>query len=177
MIHRQKHSHATYLVVGLALGVLLGLNLLGVGPHVPLHATATHGQDNFAIATGFVDSGNEAMFFLDFLTGDLKAVVPSRQNGAFLSFFQYNIANDFGGGQTKNPKYRMVTGVVNFLGTRGNVKIGRSIVYIAEEKTGVVAAYGIPWNEPIHQRNQPQTGTFVLLDLQPFRNVPIRDFE
>ena len=177
MIHRQKHSRATYLVVGLGLGVLLGLQFGGVWPHVPVHATATHGEDNFAIATGFMDSGNEAMFFLDFLTGDLKAVVPSRQTGAFLSYYRYNVTNDFGGGQTKNPKYRMVTGMVNFMGTRGNVKIGRSVVYIAEVNSGIVAAYGIPWNEPVHQRNQPQNGTFVLLDRQPFRNVVIRDTE
>ena len=40
---------------------------------MPLHATATHGLDKFAIATGLVDDSVEALYFLDFLTGDMRA--------------------------------------------------------------------------------------------------------
>ena len=177
MIHRRIRSRATYLALGLGLGLLLGLNLRGIWPHTPIHATATHGEENFAVATGFVDEETEAMFFLDFFTGELRASVPSRQNGAFLSFFQHNISNDFDDLQTKNPKYRMVTGVADFIGGRGNTQIARSVVYIAEVTTGTIAVYGIPWNRSAHSANRSQNGNFVLLDKISFRNVEIRDAE
>jgi hypothetical protein len=175
VIHRWKKSRATYLALGLGLGLLVGLNLQGIWPHEPIHATATHGEENFAVATGYVDEENEAMFFLDFFTGELRAAVPNRQNGTFLSFFQHNISKDFEDSQAKNPKYRMVTGAADFMGGRGNTQIARSVVYIAEATSGVIAVYGIPWNRAAHSANRPQNGNFVLLDKISFRNVEIRD--
>ena len=55
-----------------------GLVLSGLWPQTPLHATATDRSDTFAIATGAVDDDTEAVYFLDFLTGDLRAVVLGR---------------------------------------------------------------------------------------------------
>src|SRR4051812_6114177 len=67
------NSKLTWLAVGLMAGVVIGLNASGLWPQVPLHAVATHGQDNFAICTGPLDDEIEAIFVLDFATGDLKA--------------------------------------------------------------------------------------------------------
>ena len=68
---------------GTGLGLVIGLNLEGLWPSVPLHATATHGIDKFAIATGLVDNSVEALYFLDFLTGDMRAAVINPKTGKF----------------------------------------------------------------------------------------------
>ena len=98
--------------MGLVLGLVIGLNLEGFWPSMPLHASATHGIEKFAIATGTVDSGVEALYFLDFLTGDMRAAVINPKTGKFNSFFTRNIAADFSGAG-RNSGYLMVTGAVN----------------------------------------------------------------
>ena len=82
---------------GIVIGLIVGLNVAGLWPSIPLHATATHGLDKFAIATGLVDDSVEALYFLDFLTGDMRAAVINPKTGKFNSFFTRNIAADFGG--------------------------------------------------------------------------------
>ncbi len=81
------HSRPAWLAAGAVLGLVVGLNVSGVWPSIPLHATATQGLDKFAIATGLVDDSVEAVYFLDFLTGDLRAAVINPKNGKFNSFF------------------------------------------------------------------------------------------
>src|SRR6185436_21109169 len=90
-------SRPAYVGLGLVLGLVIGLNLEGLWPSVPLHASGTHGIDKFAIATGLVDNSVEALYFLDFLTGDMRAAVINPKNGKFNAFFTRNIAADFGG--------------------------------------------------------------------------------
>ena len=85
------------LVAGIVIGLVVGLNMAGLWPNIPLHATATHGLDKFAIATGLVDDSVEALYFLDFLTGDMRAAVINPKTGKFNSFYTRNIATDFGG--------------------------------------------------------------------------------
>ena len=74
-------SKAAWLAWGLVIGLIVGISLSGVLPQTPVHAVATHGQDSFAIATGLVQDNTEAIYFLDYLTGDLRAAVLSSQTG------------------------------------------------------------------------------------------------
>ena len=67
--------------VGIVAGLVIGLNIQGLWPSVPLHASATHGLERFAIATGLVDERVEALYFLDYLTGDLRAAVINPKTG------------------------------------------------------------------------------------------------
>ena len=114
---RQERHHESvfqnvalaYLGIGLVVGLIIGLNIEGLWPSVPLHATATHGLDKFAIATGLVDDSVEALYFLDFLTGDMRAAVINPKTGKFNSFFTRNIATDFGGAG-RSSGYLLVTG-------------------------------------------------------------------
>src|SRR5438105_7261154 len=138
-------SRSAYLGFGLVVGLIIGLNLEGLWPSMPLHASATHGIDKFAIATGLVDGSVEALYFLDFLTGDMRAAVINPKTGKFNSFFTRNIAADFGGaGRTTG--YLMVTGSADMPRGTSPYQFARSIVYVADATTGQVAAYTIPWN-------------------------------
>jgi hypothetical protein len=159
---------------GLVLGLIIGLNVQGIWPSVPLHASATHGLDKFAIATGLVDTGVEALYFLDYLTGDMRAAVINPKTGKFTSFFTRNIAADFGGaGRTTG--YLMVTGSADMPRGTSKFQFARSIVYVADATTGQVAAYTIPWNSSAHAAGTPQYGEFQPLDVRQFRTAFVRD--
>lgn len=166
-------NHAAVLVLGLFVGAVVTAAWVGFGQGTTVQASATHGEGNFAIATGFVDDSIEAFYFLDFLTGDLRAAAVSRRNGEFVAFFERNIQQDFSGG-SKNPKYLMVTGMASIPPGRGQ-KIGNCLVYIAEASSGEVAAYALPWNSSLHAKGQAQRGEFLPLAKGSFRTTFVRD--
>lgn len=167
-------NHAAMMVLGLFAGAVVTGAWVGFGQGTQVQATATHGEGNFAIATGFVDNEVEAFYFLDFLTGDLRSAVVSRRTGEFVAFFERNVQQDFAGG-AKNPKYLMVTGAANIPRGRANTQIGNSLVYIAEASSGEVAAYALPWNSSLSAKGQPQRGEFIPLAKGSFRTTFVRD--
>ncbi len=169
-----SNNRVAWLVGGVFLGLVLGLNIQGLWPNVPLHATATHGLEKFAIATGLVDESVEALYFLDYLTADMRAAVINPKTGKFNSFFTRNIATDFGGaGRTTG--YLMVTGLSDMPRGTANFQYAKSIVYVAEATTGQVAAYTIPWNSSFQAAGRPQFGEFQPLDVRQFRTAFVRD--
>ena len=167
-------NHMAILVVGAALGAALTAGWHGATELPKAHATATHGSDNFAIATGLVDNEIEALYFLDFLTGDLRATIVNRRNAAFSSFFEYNILRDFQG-IGDPPRFLMVTGSADIPQGRAGAQIGKSLIYIAEATTGQVAAYVLQYNSTLHASGAPQTGTFVKVASGSFRSAFVRD--
>ncbi len=167
-------SHAAVLILGMVLGAALAAGWHGV-QHVPeAWATATHGADNFAIATGLVDDDIEGLFFLDFLTGDLRAAVISRRNAEFTGYFQYNVLNDFPA-ITESPRFLMVTGLADLPRGRGATQISKSLVYVAEASSGQVCAYAVPINTTLNASGKNQTGTFIKIAGGSFRDAFIRD--
>jgi hypothetical protein len=171
---RIAHGRSTFLMIGLVLGLVVGLNIQGLWPNVPLHATATEGYESFSIATGLVDNDVEGLYFLDYLTGDLVGAVINPKSGKFNSRFTYNIAQDFAG-TGRNAKYLMVTGMANMPRGRAGFQPASSIVYIADATSGQVAAYIMPWNSSMQASGKPQTGVFQALDMQQFRSTVVRD--
>jgi len=142
-----KNSRLAWLGVGLVVGLVIG----GLWPNTPLHAVTTDRSKTFAMATGPVDEEFEAVYFLDFLTGDLNAVVLGRQGNAFTAFYFYkNVINDLGVDPAKNPSFMMTTGMANVRGMVGTVRPSISAVYVAEVTSGKVAAYAIPWSKNMH---------------------------
>jgi hypothetical protein len=159
------------LVAGLSLGLLVGLSMVAgvlVGtqrsdapqaagiplPEALLNATATHGTDNFAIATGPVDEDVEGIFLLDFLTGDLQCWALNGRTGTWGALYKYKPG--------KTPKFLMVTGMANFRGgTTGQIQPGGSLVYIVDANTGNVAVYGVPVNRQASRVGVPQIGTLI----------------
>jgi len=165
-----NRASATWLGVGLIAGLALG----GFLPNAPLHAVATDHTENFTIATGPVDDELEALFFLDFLTGSLKAAVISTTTGRFTSMYETTVMNDLGVNAAQNPKFLMVTGIAGLRRTGANVNPGHSIVYVAEVTTGRVAAYAVPWTRGQATATSPVRGQLYKLDVLQFRTQAVR---
>jgi hypothetical protein len=173
-MNRLIKTRPASLATGAVLGLVIGLNIQGIWPSVPLHASATHGLEKFAIATGVVDAGVEALYFLDYLTGDLRAAVINPKTGKFNAFFTRNIAADFGGAGVSTG-YLLVTGSADMPRGAANFQYARSIVYVANASTGQVAAYVIPWSSTYQAAGRPQGGEFYFLDVAQFRTAFVRE--
>lgn len=168
MVQWTKFRWPTAMGIGLALGLILS----GLWPHTPLHAVSTDRGETYAIATGPVDNEVEAVYFLDFLTGDLGAVVIGRQPGTWTGFFRTNVSADLGVDPQKNPKFLMVTGMANLRRAGGSrVQPSAAMCYVAEVSSGKVAAYAIPWSPPMYAASQMQNGALVLVAATPFRQT------
>jgi len=168
MFRSVKSSPLVWLAIGLVGGLIVG----GLWPQTPLHAVATDRLDSFAMATGPVDEDAEAVFFLDFLSGDLRAVVLGKQVGKFTAFFAHNVLNDLGVNPANNPRFMMVTGLNNLRRGAAHVAYSRSLVYVAEVTTGKVAAYALPWTPVMHGPAAGGPKPFIPLDVTRFRAAP-----
>jgi hypothetical protein len=166
-------NRLAYLALGIGLGLGVGWFIRPIEPSITVNASATQGMDNFAIATGLIEGGVEGLYFLDYLTGDLKAGVISEKNGKFNALFQRNVAKDFGAVQ--NPKYLLVTGLADIPRGRSYTQLAKSIIYVAEASTGRVAAYAMPWNSSFQSAGKAQQGEIQLLDIGQFRTVIVRE--
>lgn len=164
-------------LVWLVAGILIGVFCGGLVTHAPLHAIATDRQDNFAMATVPVDEDQEAVVFLDFLTGDLKATLFNTVRGPqpFVAvIYSKNILADLGVDATKNPKFLMVGGRLQ-LRPQGSTQYGASCIYVAEVNSGKVGVYSMPYNRQALQTVQPGTpGEFTTVFVGPFRQAVVR---
>jgi hypothetical protein len=161
--------------LGIVLGLAAGLTLGGLWPNTPLHAVATDRLESFAMATGYVDEGVEAVYFLDFLTGDLNAAVigPSQAGGfAVTGLYSTNVLQVLNIDAGKNPKFLMVTGLADLArGGRAGAQTrpARAVVYVAEVTTGQAVAFGILWNPTLHSRGVLDRGVLRPVVKFPFR--------
>jgi hypothetical protein len=150
----------------LALGVafVAGLVFSGLWPNTPLHAVSTDRTDTYAIATGPVDTEIEAVYLLDFLTGDLGAMVLGRQPGKWSGFFKTNVAAELGLDPQKSPKFLMVTGMAGLRRAGGTrQQPSAAVCYVAEISSGKLAAYAIPWSPSMFAAGQMQSGQLVIV--------------
>ena len=172
MFHKIRQNQLIWLAVGLMVGLLIG----SLCPHTPLHATATDRFENFAIATGEVDDGVEAVYVLDFLTGELRAAVLSKQRPVqFNSFYTRNIAADLGVMPGSNPRYLMVTGMADIRRGAARMSPSSAVVYVYEITSGQMAVYAVPWNAERHASGQIFRGEIIPLDKTLFRTAAVRD--
>lgn len=169
-LNRRPQAFVGTLVVGLLAGALLG----DYWPHTPIHAVATHGNQTFAIATGPLDDRMEGVFFLDYLTGDLRGAALNFRTGRFSAFFERNIAADLGLADVRNPQFLMVTGAADFIHPPGQTRQGRTVIYVAETTSGWLGAYVMPWFASGQGTSAPFASQFVLLDRRRIRNAPVQ---
>lgn len=163
--------------VSLAIGVLIGVLAIGrqEPPPLPVFATATHGQDNFAICTGQLEEGLDAIFFLDFLTGELRAAALNIRTHRFQAFYQRSIIQDLGTKDVKNPRYLMVSGIADLQRGAGNQRMSRAVVYVAELNSGICVAYGVPSVQAKTALGFQSAAPLMPVDRLEFRTVKVRD--
>jgi hypothetical protein len=174
-IYRMRRTTFLAAVLAVAMGLAVGLVLGGLWPQTLLHATATDRVDTFAMATGLVDEDVEAVYFLDFLTGDLRSLVLGKQMGGISGIYTFNVAAHLGIDPNKNPRYMMITGMVNLRRGGSRMQAGRAVVYVAEVTSGKMGAYAIPWNPSIAAAGQTMTGNLVPVAMYQFRNIAVVD--
>lgn len=143
----------------LAVGVMLGITVYSQFNRPPLqhppqflNATATHGGDTMAMATGMIEEDCEGLFVLDYLTGKLTCYPVNPRMGTFGPFpYEANVAEELGVEQGKQPKYLMVTGTMVAhaakLQADGETRPAKSMVYVADTSTGKWVAYWLPWKK------------------------------
>lgn len=160
------------LAVGMLSGLTIGMNLQTTAdgdfeiPAELFDASATHGIDNYAICTGLLDDKTEAIFFLDFLTGELKGAAINRATTQFAALYKREILADFEGegydpGALKNPRFLMVTGVNKTQQSSRGGRIGRTLIYVMEVNSGKVIAYGVPEATAARSGGDAQQYTFT----------------
>ena len=133
-----------FVVVGLA-AISAGLLVTAVAPPARVAAVTSLAQDTFAVCTAPVDSGLEAIFVLDFETGDLTGSVINPTTSRFGGGFRYNVLKDLEFKKVKDPKFLLVPGQAQ-LGGPAAGRLAPTVLYVTDASTGVTAAYGIPWN-------------------------------
>lgn len=127
-----------------------------------LSATASHGGSNMAVCTALVDENSEGFFALDFVTGDLKGWVYYPRLGKFGGLFMTNVQGMLGA--SKNPEYLLVSGGAASVASGGNTKPAASLIYVVDMRSGLFAAYTIPWNKTQESSGMAQVNQFVPVD-------------
>ena len=151
----------------LCFGLLAGLAVAQFWPHEPALATATDRSDQFAICVGpsTLVEPSDAIYTLDFLTGDLKGAALNASTGKFTQFFYRNILQDFRLDPTVKAKYAIVTGSVQLNSGRG-LTTAPTVIYVAELNSGRLNSYTYANRETaVAQPPQP----FIPVDGFPFR--------
>lgn len=171
MLKRFLSGRASWLGLGIVVGMAIG----GFLPHAPLHAVATDRAESFAMATGMLDQGVEAVYTLDFLTGDLGAAVLNPNARRFTATYKRNILQDLKIQPGNNPRFLMVTGAAD-LRSQGQMQFGASVVYVAELGSGMMGVYALPFNPAMLNNNTAQvSGEFVPVFAAPFRTAAVRN--
>jgi hypothetical protein len=194
-----RYRRIFWLAVGLAMGTAIG----GLWPHTPLHAIATDRSENIIIATGLINENVEAIFFLDSLTGTLRAAVPSQLRMVdYQAMWEANASADLmacirtvnanvarlSGGKgaavarpaiqmPQAPRFLMVTGLMDIRQGSARMRPSRSVVYVAEANTGIVMTYLLPWSDQMHTSNQPLRMPMTLWAADQFPTAVIRAAE
>ncbi|HEX4148386.1 MAG TPA: hypothetical protein VHY20_05340 [Pirellulales bacterium] len=172
MFHWLSNQRAAWISGGLIAGLIIG----GLLPASPLHATATDRSENYAIATGLVEQGVEALYTLDFLTGQLSAFILNPGTRTFGNVYHHNVLRDLKVEQGRPPRFMMVTGDA-FLRTGGNIQMSQAVVYVADMQSGFLAAYVLPYNPAaisIRPQAAPNPQDLLLLSVIPIRTVAVR---
>lgn len=137
----------------LAIGMVAGICLSHFWPNEPAMAVVTDRNAKFALATAEIAQGGqtEAIFTLDFLTGQLRGAVLNSRTASFTHAYFRNVNEDFNLDPSLQPFYTIVSGRCT-LPSRGRASTAQSVVYVAELTTGKVIAYAfrfVETNRPV----------------------------
>jgi hypothetical protein len=151
--------------LGLAVMAVAGFVASRLTAPQPVLAMATHGSENLTAVTAPVEGQAEAIVYLDHVTGELTGYVLSTTTWNVIAKFTYPSVNaDLQLNNVKNPKFTVVTGMSGFK-PKGGQRIGTCAIYVAEETTGMMVAYGIPLEAGSMNAGRAIQGNFRRLTL------------
>ncbi len=131
-----------------------------------------HGTEKKSLVTVPLESGLEAVVTLDHMTGDLSGYVLNRSSGQFFIRYRYNVEKQFPNHQ---GNYLVAAGLADFRGFQRNDRIANGVIYISEDNSQRVVAFGLPWNPNFATSDAaPQDLEFVALDQAQTRFTPVR---
>jgi hypothetical protein len=160
-------SAVACLIVGLVIGKQFAT------PELRLNAFGAHGDSRFVIGAGPVDTYVDGVFCVDAVTGTLSGFVVHPRSGKFRIAFKTDITRDLPVEQGKSPAYGLSIGRIG-TATFSDIRIGNSIVYVADCNTGRVAAYAFPWSSNVKDV-EFAADEFIRLDLVKSRELKLRD--
>lgn len=158
----------------LGLGLLAGLAVSYFWPHQPAQAITNSRAEKFEMFTvPAAAAGNEGVFVLDHVTGQLRGAVLDPQAHSFTAFYFRNIAQDFNldelGGK---PQFAILSGRTQLQNRPGmRVQTAPGVIFVAELTSGIVNSYAFTW-ERTTRPVAPQQLVFV--DKFPFRQADIQ---
>jgi len=145
----------------------LGAQAHGIHQEI-LRANATHGGPNLAVATGRISEETDGIFFLDYITGNLQCWVYYPRLQRFGAKFSTNITQQLPA--TKNAEYLLVTGdTQGNVATASNARPAGCLVYVVDVKSGLFAAYTMPWTRAAESSGQFQEGPLIAVDGGQYR--------
>lgn len=155
--------------------VLLASFSANSAPHT-LRAMSAHGTERKTLATVPLDGGMEAVVTLDNLSGEMTGLVLDRFTGKFFLEYRRNVFEDFPLARDRRPRFSLVAGSADFRQFSENERMGQGVVFVSEDGSGKVVAYGLPWNTQFRTNLVgPQSRPFIPLDFAETRRLAIRE--
>jgi hypothetical protein len=104
---------------------------------------------------------------LDYITGNLQCWVYNPRIQQFAARFETNITRELPA--TKNAEYLLVTGAAQPGPTASNARPGGCLVYVVDVKSGLFAAYTMPWTRAAETSGQTQQGPLIFVQGGQYR--------
>ena len=162
----------------LAIGVMLGTAISkesGSPSTLKLMASGSSAGKNVSLATGQIDEGNEGIYILDHLNGNLQCWLINPRTNKIGGVYRANIFDALPDlKQGDDLDFVLTTGNFNFQ-NRGNQQLARSIAFVGVGKSGVVAGFGFRFDKTVIQRGNIQEGTLEVVVNGPIRDLQIRE--
>ena len=146
----------------LVLGIAIGGGVSWAWPSQTAVAFSSDRNDKFAVTTAMTGPTSEAVFVLDFLTGQIRGFSLNRTANQYMWIYSRSIAQDFGVAPVQPAGHAMMRGLAQPQG-RGGAAYAPSYIYVAELSTGRVQPYAIPFR---NQRGSTPTQLIPVPGLQ-----------
>src|SRR5690606_25498535 len=140
---------------------------------IPLHAIATHGSDEMAIATGPISDNMEGLITLDYLTGEMRLYCLSEKVGKFILASKYNVLVDLKVERGKKVNLLLATGGSQYIKGGAALQPAMSTIYVCDANSGRFCAYGVQYNATAYKSAAPSEARIVLLDAGTARDIDL----
>ncbi|MEO1529604.1 MAG: hypothetical protein AAFX06_29635 [Planctomycetota bacterium] len=165
-----KSNRPFIISVAVAGAVLLGWQL--TESESTARAMTAYGSENKSMLTVPLDDGMEAVVTLDHVTGDLTGYALNRMTGQFFIRYRRNLNEDF---PRHSGKFLVAAALADFRGFQSNTRLANGVIYVSEEGSGKVCAFGMPWAVRFGNSGAPsQELQFIKLDEAATRFLQLR---